>query len=382
MTRFRRIFGRDPEVAWRAPGRVNLIGEHTDYNEGCVLPMALPLGVEVAVARNGSDLLRLASAQHGGTPQTVVLRGLEPGAVAGWTAYPAGVVWQLRRCGHQVGGPGGGLDLMVDADLPAGAGLSSSAALECAVAMAVADVAGLRLTRRQLADHARAAENDFVGVPCGAMDQYASLLCTAGHALFLDTATMATEQVPFDLAAAGLVLALIDTNAPHRLVEGHYADRRRSCADAAAALGVPALREVAPAGIDAALALLESGTARRRVRHVVTENARVLETVRLLRHGTPERIGPLLTASHTSLRDDYEVSSPELDLAVDAALAAGALGARMTGGGFGGSVLVLGAGGDVRAIVNAVVAAFAERGFAPPRRLPAHAGPGAARIVR
>ncbi|MFC5995814.1 galactokinase [Pseudonocardia hispaniensis] len=378
---FRRCFGTDPQVGWRAPGRVNLIGEHTDYNDGYVLPIALSLGVTVALARNGSDRLRLVSAQHGQDVATVALDALEPGALSDWTAYPAGVVWQLRRSGLDVGRHGGGLDIAVDGDLPGGAGLSSSAALECAAAMALDELLHLGLTRPQVAAHARAAEHDFVGMPCGVMDQYASLLCTQGHALFLDTRTMTTEQVPLDFAAAGLHLQLIDTRAPHRLVEGHYAERRRSCAEAAAALGVPALRDIDRAALGGALARLSDATARRRTRHVVTENIRVLETVRLLRDGRPDRIGPLLTASHASLRDDYEVSCPELDLAVDAALGAGALGARMTGGGFGGSVIALSVAEDADAIAAAVCEAFAEHGFAAPIRLDAHPAAGAARIT-
>ncbi|GEL19941.1 galactokinase [Pseudonocardia asaccharolytica] len=378
---FRRSFGTEPQVGWRAPGRVNLIGEHTDYNDGYVLPIAIPFGIGVAMARNGSDRLRLVSAQHGEGVAGIALDALEPGAAPGWTAYPAGVVWQLRRSGLAVGRRGGGLDIAVDGDLPGGAGLSSSAALECAVVMALDDLLRLGLTRPQAAAHARAAENDFVGVPCGVMDQYASLLCTRGHALFLDTRTLDTEQIPLDFAAAGLHLQLIDTHAPHRLVEGSYAERRRSCAEAAAALGVPALRDLDPAALDGALARLTDATARGRVRHVVTENARVAETVRLLRHGRPERIGPLLTASHASLRADYEVTGPELDLAVETALAAGASGARMTGGGFGGSVIVLSTAARAGAIAGAVFDAFAEHGFSAPARLEAQPSRGAARTA-
>jgi galactokinase len=370
---FRAAFGGEPETVWRAPGRVNLIGEHTDYNDGWVLPLALPLGVAVALRRNDSGVLRMVSGQQPGDAAEIRVEALTPGSVPGWAGYPAGVVWRLRARGFDVGG----LDLAVDGDLPGGAGLSSSAALECAVVMAVADVHGLRITRPEAAADARAAENDFVGMPCGVMDQYASLMCTADHALFLDTRTLVTEQVSLDFARAGLTLQLIDTNAPHRLVDGEYADRQAACAAAAATLGVRALRDVDD--LDAALARLGDDVLRRRVRHVVTENARVLDTVAALRAGRPADVGPLLTASHTSLRDDYEVSVPELDVAVDAALAAGALGARMTGGGFGGSVVVLGTAERADAIAAAVADAFAARGFTAPRRLPATPSDGAAR---
>jgi len=380
---FADVFGGTPDVVWRAPGRVNLIGEHTDYNDGFVLPWALPLGVTAALRRNDSGVLRMVSRQHGGSDGGVVeapVAGLEPGSVEGWAGYPAGVVWRLREAGI-LGGEG--FDLVVDGDVPAGAGLSSSAALECVVVRAIDDVLGLGLSGPEAAAHARGAENDFVGVPSGVMDQMASLLCAEGSALFLDTRSMATRQVPLDLdtgAGAGLALLLVDTNAPHQLVDGEYADRQRACAAGAAALGVTALRDVPLAGLDDALARIDDRVVRRRVRHVVTENARVLDVVGLLDDGRPDEIGPLLTESHVSLRDDFEVTVPELDTAVEAALAAGALGARMTGGGFGGSVVVLARSADADTVTDAVAAAFATRGFAAPRPVPATPSAGAHRL--
>ncbi len=218
-------------------------------------------------------------------------------------------------------------DLRIDSDVPIGAGLSSSAALECAVAVALDELGGLGLGRTELALLAQRAENDYVGVPCGVMDQMAAMHGRAGHLVYLDCRTLAVELVPFDLAAAGLALLVVDTKAPHRLVDGEYADRRRTCEQAADALGVRALRDVPLDGLDAALAALPDQTTRRRVRHVVTENARVLDTVALLRDGKLADIGPLLTASHASMRDDYQITVPEIDVAVEAALAAGALGA-------------------------------------------------------
>jgi galactokinase len=357
---FRERAGRDPDGVWAAPGRVNLIGEHTDYNDGFVLPVAIDRLVLAAAGRRDDGRLRLWSLQSE-PPADLALAEVGPGKVEGWSAYPAGVAWALGQAGVTVGGA----DMVVDGDVPAGAGLSSSAALECATATALADLEGAGLDRVALAGLARRAENEVVGVPSGAMDQMASMLGRAGHALFLDTRSLDTEQVPLPLEAAGLCLVVIDTRAGHRLVDGAYADRRAACEAAAATLGVPALRDATPAQVEAAAdALGEEGL--RRARHVVTENARVLEAVRLLRTGELERLGPLLAASHASLRDDYEVSSPELDRAVEAAVAAGAVGARMTGAGFGGSALALARADLVGRVDERVRAAFAAAGFGPP----------------
>ncbi len=373
---FRREFGRFPAGTWVAPGRINLIGEHTDYNDGFVLPIALPHQVTVTAARRDDDTLRLVSGQ---ADRHVELRvdDLAPSRVDGWAAYPAGVVWALRQRGHAVGG----LDLLIDGDVPPGAGLSSSAALECATAMAAADLYDVDLAGRGLAELARYAENEFVGVPCGVMDQAASVLCSAGHALLLDTRSMATTQVPFDPAAEGLTLLVIDTRAPHQLADSAYAARRRSCERAASVLGVPALRDVDIDGLDAALAALPSAELRGRTRHVVTENARVARFVALLRAGRLAEAGPVLTASHTSLRDDYEVTCPELDTAVEAALTAGALGARMTGGGFGGCVIALLPSERVAGCVTGVRQAFERSGFAAPATFTATPSDGARRVA-
>jgi galactokinase len=368
-------FGREPECVWAAPGRVNLIGEHTDYNDGFVLPFALPHRVVAAAAGNGTQRLRVVSAQRDRRVE-VDVAGLAPGAVEGWAAYVVGVVWALRDAGHQVGG----LDLVVDGDVPSGAGLSSSAALECAVALAVDEVCGLGIERSVLARLAQRAENDFVGVPCGIMDQSASLLCTDGHALFLDTRSGETRQVPLDLAEAGLSLLVVDTRAPHRLADGEYASRRRDCERGAQALGVPYLRDVSLDGLAAALERLDGETVRRRVRHVVTENQRVLDVVGLLEGGGVEEVGPLLTASHESLRHDFEVTVPELDTAAEAALEAGALGARMTGGGFGGCVIAMVRADATERVAQRVQAAFAERGFDPPDWFVTRASAGAHRL--
>ncbi|WP_048876911.1 galactokinase, partial [Saccharomonospora saliphila] len=323
---FTETFGRAPDGVWSAPGRVNVIGEHTDYNDGFVLPMALPQGVLAAAGRSAEPRVRVVSRQEPGAPERFDLT-VRPGAVTGWPSYVAGVVWSLRSAGFDLGG----VDLVVDGDVPAGAGLSSSAALECAVAGALADLFDLDPDPGELARLAQRAENDFVGMPCGVMDQMASMRCTAGHLLFLDTRSLATDQVPFDPGARGRTLLVVDTRAPHRLVDGEYADRRRACEKAASLLNVRSLREISTDALPEMLPRLADETQRRRVRHVVTENERVLRTVELLRAGETDGIGPLLSASHASLRDDYEVTVPELDTAVEAALGAGALGARMTG---------------------------------------------------
>ncbi len=375
-TSFARAFGREPQCLWAAPGRVNLIGEHTDYNEGFVLPLALPHRVVAAAARSDGERLRMVSLQRGGRSAEVDLHTLRPGAVDGWAAYAAGVVWALREAGHPVGG----VDVVVDGDVPAGAGLSSSAALECAVALAVNDAWALGIDRTSLARLTQRAENDFVGVPSGIMDQSASLLCREGHALFLDTRTLTVEQVPLDLDAAGLALLVVDTRAPHRLADGEYAARRHDCEQGAAALGLPYLRDLGVDDLPAALGRLGDDTIRRRVRHVVTENARVLDVVGLLRTGRLGEVGALLTASHASLRDDFEVSVPELDTAVEAALQAGALGARMTGGGFGGCVIALVPVEGAGRVDDAVHRAFGERGFSTPESFVTRASPGAWRL--
>lgn len=367
---FAASFDAEPDGTWSAPGRVNLIGEHTDYNGGLCLPIALPHRTYVALRRRDDDLVRLVSAQDAGRLREVRLADVAPGTVDGWPSYVVGVAWALREAGHAVGG----FDVAVDSCVPFGAGLSSSAALESAVAVALdathdlgragpagePDDAG----RARLAAACVRAENEIAGAPTGGMDQAASLRAREGDALLLDCLDGSVRHVPFDLAADGLALLVIDTRAEHALVDGQYAARRAACEAAAARLSLGTLREIDPEDLDDALAALDDGSDEsavqvRRVRHVVREIARVQEFVTLLDDDHLRDVGPLMDASHASLRDDYEVSCRELDVAVEAARAAGALGARMTGGGFGGSAIALVEGDAVQDVAAAVVAAFA-----------------------
>ncbi len=375
----RESLGVEPEQVWFAPGRVNLIGEHTDYNEGFVLPLALPFGVGAALRRREDARVVVRSAQVDGVVELDVA-ALEPGSVTGWGGYAAGVAWALREAGHDLVADGG-VDLFLDSDVPSGAGLSSSHALECAVGRALLGHAGTDLDATALAQVVRIAENDYVGAPTGIMDQMASLHGVEGHALFLDTRTLEVEPVTFDAAAHGLALLVVDTRAPHALVSGEYAERRASCEQGARTLGVPALRDVTTAELDEALGRIDDDVVRRRVRHVVTEDARVLDVAALLRAGEDLReVGPLLSASHASMRDDFEITVPQVDVAAEAAEAAGALGARMTGGGFGGCVIALVDADATDTVAQAVRAAYAEHGFDEPRSFVVTAAAGARRV--
>jgi galactokinase len=322
---------------------VNLIGEHTDYNDGLVLPIALPNRIRVSASARTDGHVVVASAGQAGVIE-FDLAELAPGSVKDWAGYPAGAAWVLREAGYDIAGA----NLLVESDLPSGAGLSSSAALLCATSVALLGLRGIEVDPAEVARLAQRAENQYVGAPVGLMDQMASMCCTAGHALYFDIRAMTTEQIPFDPAADGLTLLVVDVKAPHRHVDGEYAARRKSCEQAAAELGVPALRSIAFEDLDDALARLSDDVVRRRVRHVVTEIRRVEDTVALMRSGKLREIGPLFTASHASMRDDFEITVPELDVAVDTALEAGALGARMTGGGFGGAIVALARAGAGR----------------------------------
>jgi len=370
---FAERFGREPEGVWFSPGRVNLIGG-PDYNEVFVLPFALGAGVCAAASRRSDRRIAVTSRQAADEPVVLDIDALEPGSAAGWAAYPAGVAWALRQAGYLAGGA----DVAIDADLPAGAGLSSSAALECSVALALTELYQLPVPRRELAALARRAENDFAGVPCGIMDQMAALLGRTGHALLLDCRTGNQAAVPLDPAAAGLTLVVIDTRARHALADGRYAARRQACEQAASLLGVRSLRDVT--GDPGALARLTEPSLRRLAGHVVAENRRVLRAAELLRAGDQAAIGELLTVSHRSLRDEFRVSWPQADAAVEAAIDAGAVGARMTGGGFGGSVVALLDAERAGPVRTAITRSFTRHGWPAPRYLDAIPSDGARRL--
>ncbi|KOT94321.1 MULTISPECIES: galactokinase [Streptomyces] len=376
--RFRELYGAEPEGVWAAPGRVNLIGEHTDYNDGFVMPFALPHQAVAAVSRRDDGILRLHSADVAADPVDLRVADLAPGSDKSWTAYPSGVVWALREAGHELTGA----DVHLASTVPSGAGLSSSAALEVVVALALNDLYSLGLRGWQLARLCQRAENVYVGAPVGIMDQTASACCEEGHALFLDTRDLSQRQIPFDLAAEGMRLLVVDTRVKHSHSEGEYGKRRAGCEKGAALLGVDALRDVPYDGLDAALERLgDEEEVRRLVRHVVTEDERVERVVSLLESGDTRAIGPVLVEGHASLRDDFRISCPELDLVVDTSLASGALGARMTGGGFGGSAIVLVEAADVDAVTKAVEEAFAAGGLQAPRVFEAVPSAGARRLL-
>ncbi|MFD8497239.1 galactokinase [Amycolatopsis sp. NPDC059657] len=381
---FRSVHGRAPEGVWSAPGRVNLIGEHTDYNDGYVLPFALPHRLAAAASRRDDQVLTVATLGSDGKIQEtgpLEIPSLEPGRIDGWAAYPAGVAWVLRDEGFDRGA-----DLVIAGDVPSGAGLSSSHALECAVALALLGLSGVELdgaapgtpTRHQVARWVQRSENDFVGAPTGLLDQTASLCCTEAHVLFHDVRTGESEQVPFDAATAGLAVLVIDTRTKHSHNDGAYGERRRGTELASEQLGVKALRDITLDGLPSALDKLPADLVPL-ARHVVTENQRVLDVVELLRADRLADIGPLIDASHESLRDDYRVSCPELDLAVDSARKAGALGARMIGGGFGGSAIALVRESDVDSVEAACVSAFEAAGYRKPRAFVAVPSRGAGR---
>ncbi|WP_433473734.1 galactokinase [Spirillospora sp. CA-142024] len=355
---------------WSAPGRVNIIGEHTDYSGGLALPFALPQRTVVHARLRDDGRITVASDGYGEVEFPVATR---PGEITGWGAHVAGVVWALGRSGAALSGA----DLRVHSAVPHGAGLSSSHSLECAVALALVGLHDLDLGRDQLVRIVQHAENEYVGAPTGVMDQMASLYGEADRAILVDARHLTAEPVPCDFASSGLDLVIVDTRSRHRHADGEYGARRRTCHEAAEALGMKDLRDVAD--LDDALARLTDPVAVRRVRHVVRENARVLDAVELLRGGRVRELGPLLTASHASLRDDYEVTVPELDVTVEAALAAGALGARMIGGGFGGSVIALVEQAGRKPVEAAVADAFRRRGFAEPEFHVARPSHGASR---
>lgn len=368
---------------WSAPGRVNLIGEHTDYNDGFVFPFAIEYrtSVDLSVRTDGRIRVRSSFDPEPVEVALTELADLFPARrdeIVEWARYPLGVAWALLSATGVDAASVPGVDLSFTSDVPVGAGLSSSAAIEGATASALNDAWELGLDRITLARVGRRAENEAVGAPTGIMDQMASMLGRADAGTFLDCRSLEADVVELGFAPAGLEVLVIDTKVSHAHSTGGYGERRVSCEKGAAIMGVAALRDLSVADLPRAAELMDEVTFRR-VRHVVTEDQRVLDAVATLRSAGPRAIGPLLDASHVSMRDDFEISVPELDLAVDTARAAGAVGARMTGGGFGGAAIALVDHDLVGAVTDAVTAAFAEAGFTAPHIFPVHPSEGARR---
>ncbi|WKG04612.1 galactokinase [Mycolicibacterium sp. HK-90] len=359
-------------IRYSAPGRINLIGEHTDYNAGFALPIALPQRTFVRFDPDSSGGLDVSSAL-GDAPVRIGL-DTAPGDVTGWAAYVAGVVWALRRAG--IAAPGGTMTITSDVEI--GSGLSSSAALECAVLGALLTAAGVELGGVEQARIAQQAENEYVGAPTGLLDQLASLFGAPRQAMLIDFREVTVSRLRFDPEAAGVALLLIDSRVRHAHAGGEYAARRVSCERAAAELGVATLREVSD---PSALGAVRDPVAARRARHVLTENQRVLDCVAAMASSDFSAAGELWTASHASMRDDFEIATPHLDLIVDAAVRAGALGARMTGGGFGGCVIALVPAGRVTAVGEAISREVRDVGYPEPAITRTHAGAGAGPVT-
>ena len=356
--KFLETFGEEPDLVAAAPGRVNLIGEHIDYSEGFVLPFAIKDRTMVAARKRDDSTVRIASAQRRSKIVTVDISEVKPGLKGEWERYALGVLWSM--------GVKSGVDLLIDGHVPLGAGLSSSAALECSVATAMNHLFDMGFNLEELARLTQKAENQSVGVPCGIMDQSVSLMASRGFALLLDCRDLSTRNIPFDVASHGLELLIIDTQAHHALTDGGYAERRASCEAVAAKLSVKSMRELTMAQLDSARATL-SETEYIRARHAITEMKRVLDCVDALGNGDFVKVGQLINDSHRSLRDDYTVSCPELDTAVEASLATGALGSRMVGGGFGGSAIALIEAAKTSQTISAIEKAFADKKFKAPR---------------
>ncbi len=355
---FLETFGDTPTIVAAAPGRVNLIGEHIDYSDGFVLPFAIKDRTFAAIRVRDDRKIRIASAQRRNKIIELQLDSVKPGLKGEWERYPLSVVWAL--------GINQGMDIMIDGHVPLGAGLSSSAALECSVATALNHLFSLGFSLEDLARLTQKGENEYVGVPCGIMDQSVSLMAHAGSALLLDCRDLSTRNVSFDVASSGLELLIIDTQAHHSLTDGGYAERRASCESAVSKLKITSLRELSLEQLQQSRTLLNQ-TEYLRVHHAVTEMTRVLHAVEALEAKDFNLLGQLLNQSHASLRDDYTVSCPELNVAVDAALEAGALGARMVGGGFGGSAIALIHVSQTAQTISTIEKAFTQHHFKAPR---------------
>lgn len=372
---FKLKYDREPVGVWSAPGRVNLIGEHTDYNEGFVFPFAINRRTYAALAPRQDDMICVASSFSSEAFQ-IAIGDIKRDDSNGWAAYPFGVTYAVAKLSGKTQTQG--FDIFIDSDVPVGAGLSSSAAIECAVGLALNELWNAGLDKKTLARAGQLGENEIVGAPTGIMDQTASLFGELDQAVFIDCRSLEATPVPLGFADAGLELLIIDTKVEHRLVDGGYAARRAACEAGAAAMGVKSLRDLTVADLGRAEELLDALTLRR-VRHVVTENARVQETVATLKTSGPKAIGELLYASHESMRDDFEISIDELDTAVETALRHGAIGARMTGGGFGGAAIALTPIDKISEVTLSVLAEFEALGYDKPEIFAVSAAPGAKR---
>ena len=375
-TEFKKIYHHEPTGVWSAPGRVNLIGEHTDYNEGFVFPFAINRNTFAAISLREDNLIHVASSFSPVTHE-IDVHNIKKSSENQWAAYPFGVAWAIQQLSEVIPT---GFDCYIESDVPVGAGLSSSAAIECSVGVALNELWNAGLSKPQLAKAGQLAENEIVGAPTGIMDQSASLLGKRDHGVFLDCQSLEAEVVELGFAKAGLELLIIDTKVAHRHADGGYASRRAACELGAKTMGLPSLRQLTSKDLPRAQELLDDVTFRR-VRHVVTENERVLQTVARLKQQGPKAIGDLMYASHISMRDDFEISVAELDEAVSVAEAFGAIGARMTGGGFGGAAIALVPSELIEEITIAIRYAFKQRGFIEPTIFSVTAADGAHRIA-
>ncbi len=357
-------------MIWSAPGRVNLIGEHTDYNEGFVLPFAINFRTFAEVELRADNIAKVSSTF---SPEAIEVPLDQISPRDDWAAYPLGVAWAIQQLSSQAAQ---GFEARIWSDVPVGAGLSSSAAIECAVGTALNQLWKSGLSKQQLASAGQLGENKIVGAPTGIMDQTASIFGKADNAVFIDCRTLAIENVPLGFAEHNLELLVIDTRVAHRLVDGGYAERRAACERAAAALEVNSLRDLNVADLPRAKEILDEKTYRR-MRHVVTENQRVLDVVTKLKAEGPLGIGNFMLESHASMRDDFEISIDELDCAVETAMLNGAIGARMTGGGFGGAAIALVPAELVDSLTEKIKKAFGQRRFAEPNIFAVTASDGA-----
>jgi galactokinase len=373
---FEKLYGYKSDGVWAAPGRVNLIGEHTDYNDGFVFPFAIDRETIAVVAARNDNIVRVASSFSAVTHEADISR-ITKDRKNDWAAYPFGEAWAIQKLS---GKSFKGFDCYIDSNVPVGAGLSSSAAIECSVGVALNELWNAGLTRPELARAGQLAENEIVGAPTGIMDQSASLLGERDKGVFLDCRSLEAKIVPLDFEKHGLELVIIDTKVAHRHSDGGYAARRQACEDGAKAMGVTSLRDLTTDDLERAKDLLDDVTYRR-VKHVITENERVLETIRILTSSGPQDIGKLMYESHVSMRDDFEISVVELDAAVETALAFGAVGARMTGGGFGGAAIALTPKDKIDSLTLAVKYEFKKRGFIEPNIFTVRASQGAHRVT-